>query len=96
VNVRSDRGRFVERPRADEAHLGSTVLAEDRDLARRAAVDPLRAAVVAGTSTGCGSPASSSTRSASISRLITNALPVCRWQLRQWQQWTNIGSDVSR
>jgi hypothetical protein len=49
-----------------------------------------------GASTGCGSPATSSTRSASISRLITNALPVCRWQFRQWQQWVNIGSDLSR
>jgi hypothetical protein len=28
--------------------------------------------------------------------LMTNALPVWRWQLRQWQQWTNNGSDVSR
>jgi hypothetical protein len=36
-----------------------------------------------GTSTGCGSPASSCTRSASISTLMTKALPVCRWQFRQ-------------
>ena len=36
-----------------------------------------------GTSTGCGSSASSSTRSVSISTLMTNALPVCRWQFRQ-------------
>src|ERR1041385_2580999 len=49
-----------------------------------------------GTSIACGSPASSSIRSPSISKLITNALPVCRWQFRQWQQWTNIGSDMSR
>jgi hypothetical protein len=27
--------------------------------------------------------------------LITNALPVCRWQSRQWQQFTNIGFDCS-
>jgi hypothetical protein len=27
--------------------------------------------------------------------LITNALPVCRWQSRQWQQFTNIGADCS-
>jgi hypothetical protein len=27
---------------------------------------------------------------------MTKALPVCRWQSWQWQQWTNIGSDVSR
>ena len=32
---------------------------------------------------GGGSPASSSTRSVSIRTLMTNALPVCRWQLRQ-------------
>ena len=43
-----------------------------------------------------GAPAVMSTRSASIRTLITNALPVCRWQLRQWQQWTKSGSDVSR
>ena len=36
------------------------------------------------------------TRSASIMRLMTKALPVCRWQFRQWQQWTKSGSDVSR
>jgi hypothetical protein len=30
---------------------------------------------------------SNSTRSASISRLIAKALPVCPWQFRQWQQW---------
>jgi hypothetical protein len=28
--------------------------------------------------------------------LTTKALPVCRWQLRQWQQWTKSGSLVSR
>src|SRR5918999_2191958 len=49
-----------------------------------------------GTSTDWGSPASSSTLSVSISTLTTNALPVWRWQLRQWQQWTKSGSDVSR
>ena len=49
-----------------------------------------------GASTGCGAPAVTSTRSASISTLITNALPVWRWQLRQWQQWTKSGSDISR
>ena len=49
-----------------------------------------------GTSTGCGSPASSSTRSVSMSRLITKALPVWRWQFRQWQQFVKSGSDVSR
>ena len=27
-----------------------------------------------------------------MSALITNALPVWRWQSRQWQQWTNIGA----
>jgi hypothetical protein len=28
--------------------------------------------------------------------LMTNALPVCRWQLRQWQQCVISGSEVSR
>jgi hypothetical protein len=28
--------------------------------------------------------------------LMTNALPVWRWQLRQWQQFTNSGSLASR
>jgi len=28
--------------------------------------------------------------------LMTKALPVCRWQFRQWQQWTNIGSEANR
>src|SRR5207237_5446397 len=37
-----------ERARANKAHRGASVLAEDRDLTGRAAVDPLVAAVVAG------------------------------------------------
>jgi hypothetical protein len=49
-----------------------------------------------GIRTGSGAPASSAIRSVSISALSTNALPVCRWQSRQWQQWTNIGADPSR
>src|SRR5208337_794369 len=49
-----------------------------------------------GTGTASVSPLSVSTRSVSISALITKALPVCRWQSRQWQQWTNIGFDASR
>src|SRR5580765_4638950 len=59
-------------------------------------MDRLLAAVVPRHLDPCGAPATSSTRSASISRLITNALPVWRWQFRQWQQWTKSGSDVSR
>jgi hypothetical protein len=27
---------------------------------------------------------------------MTNALPVWRWQFKQWQQWMNIGSDANR
>ena len=54
------------------------------------------AAVVAGRVHGLRVAARSSTRSASSSRLITNALPVWRWQFRQWQQLTNSGSEVSR
>jgi hypothetical protein len=49
-----------------------------------------------GTSTRRGSPATISIRSASISMLIANALPVWRWQLRQWQQWVISGLAVSR
>src|SRR5690349_14857298 len=49
-----------------------------------------------GTPTGAGSPDRTSTRSASIRALMTKALPVCRWQSRQWQQCTNIGADRIR
>ena len=58
-------------------------------------MDPLHAAVVA-RSVDRLRLALDVTRSASISRLITNALPVWRWQLRQWQQCTKSGSEVSR
>ena len=47
MNVGGDRPGLVERPGAHEADFGAPVLAEHRDLARRAAVDPLSAAVVA-------------------------------------------------
>jgi hypothetical protein len=30
-----------------------------------------------------------------MSELMTNALPVCRWQSRQWQQCTNIGASFN-
>src|SRR5207237_7741486 len=46
-DVRPHRGRIVERAGADEAELRSRVLAVHRDLAVRAAEDPLHAAVVA-------------------------------------------------
>src|SRR5438874_2204899 len=46
VDVGRDRRGLVERAGAHEPHLGPRVLAEDRDLAGRAPVDPLRAAVV--------------------------------------------------
>jgi hypothetical protein len=49
-----------------------------------------------GVITGSGAPAKVSTRSLSISALITKALPVSVWQLVQWQQWTNIGAELSR
>jgi hypothetical protein len=35
-------------------------------------------------------------RVVSMSALITKALPVWRWQSRQWQQWTNIGELIIR
>jgi hypothetical protein len=47
VDVRRDGGRLVERAAADEAHLRPPVLAVDRHLTVRAAVDPLGAPVVA-------------------------------------------------
>lgn len=47
VDVRRDGGRIIERPAADEAHVGMAVLAEDGHLAVAAAKDPLNAAVVA-------------------------------------------------
>jgi hypothetical protein len=46
VYVGRNIGRIVERPAANEAHLARPVLAEERDLALRAAEDPLDAAVV--------------------------------------------------
>src|SRR5262245_29312381 len=49
-----------------------------------------------GTSTGTVSPLRTCTWSLSITMLMTNALPVCRWQFKQWQQCTNIGLAVSR
>ncbi len=45
---------------------------------------------------GTGVAPSSSTRSVSMMALMTKALPVWRWQSRQWQQLTNIGGDASR
>jgi hypothetical protein len=48
VHVRRDRRRVVERAAADEEHVGAPVVAVHRDLTRRAAVDALLAAVVAG------------------------------------------------
>ena len=45
---------------------------------------------------GFGVPDSISMRSVSMSALMAKALPVCLWQSRQWQQWTNIGAAVSR
>ena len=45
---------------------------------------------------GSVAPFVSSTRSASMIALITNALPVSRWHQVQWQQLTNIGADASR
>jgi hypothetical protein len=49
-----------------------------------------------GTSTAAGSPVTTSNNVVSINMLMTNALPVCRWQFRQWQQWTMSGSDINR
>jgi hypothetical protein len=49
-----------------------------------------------GIATGAGSRPDTTTRSASTRALIANALPVWRWQSRQWQQCTNIGADVRR
>jgi hypothetical protein len=48
VDVRCDSGGLVERAAANEPHLGRSVVAENGDLAGRAAEDPLLAAVGAG------------------------------------------------
>ena len=65
-------------------HFGAPVLAEDRRLAGRTAEDLLRAAVVARHVDRLRDARNAlPTRSASMSRLMTKALPVCRWQFRQ-------------
>ena len=43
-----------------------------------------------------GAPERSSTRSVSISALITKAEPVSRWHQRQWQQCTKRGRLARR
>src|SRR5215469_4747160 len=49
-----------------------------------------------GTLTGSSVPDRGVMRSVSMSALSTKALPVCRWQSRQWQQCTNMGADLRR
>jgi hypothetical protein len=56
----------------------------------------VRPAAVVGTPIGLRFSRQQHDAVASISALSTNALPVWRWQSRQWQQWTNIGAEVSR
>jgi hypothetical protein len=48
------------------------------------------------TRTGSCDPSMSSMQLRSITALIAKALPVCFWQSRQWQQFTNIGGRVRR
>jgi hypothetical protein len=48
-----------------------------------------------GIEVGVGGAPATSMRSVSIKAFSTKALPVCRWQSRQWQQWTNIGGVIS-
>lgn len=97
VHVRRQRRRFVKRADADEAKLrNAAVDAPYCYLAGGAAIDSCGRPLSVGTATGSGLPESKMTRSASMSALSTKALPVCRWQSRQWQQCTNIGSEVSR
>ena len=83
MNVGRDSRGVIERAAANEPHLGASVLAEDPtwQVGQRKILCVLPSS--RGTSTVCGSPSSSSTRSVSISRLMTKALPVCRWQFRQ-------------
>jgi hypothetical protein len=79
------RGAYAghrERAAAKEPNL-AVCTGRRPPLTGRTAEDPRGAAVVAGTSTGFGLAAGSSTRSASISRLTTNALLVCRRQFTQ-------------
>src|SRR5262249_45083236 len=49
-----------------------------------------------GIDVGSGAAPRRSMRSVSMIALMTKALPVWRWHNMQWQQWTNIGADVSR
>jgi len=49
-----------------------------------------------GVSTASGSPAVSSTRSASIIAFNAKDDPVSRWHHVQWQQWTKSGRVVMR
>src|SRR5262249_44161981 len=49
-----------------------------------------------GIDVASGAAPRSSMRSVSMIALMTKALPVWRWHILQWQQWTNIGADVSR
>jgi hypothetical protein len=79
-------GRVVERSAPNEAHLRRAVLAEDRDLTCRTPKDPLRAAVVAWRVNRVRRSREHLHAVSLISRLTTNALPVWRWQFKQWQQ----------
>ena len=47
MNVGRDRRRPIESTDADEPHLGASVLAENRHLARRASKDPLGTPIIA-------------------------------------------------
>ena len=98
MDVGRHRVGLVERADAHEAHrvAGAGVVAPQRDaaLGQRQIFWPLPLAD--GVITASGSPASSSTRSASIMALSAKAAPVSRWHQRQWQQCTNSGLDVMR
>jgi hypothetical protein len=98
VDVWLDLARRIERADAHEAQdvRGAAIIAPQRDLAIGTAPDLLTASLSDGVITGSGDPLSVSTSALSTRALITNALPVSVWHEVQWQQWTNIGSRLSR
>ena len=86
VHIWRDGDRIVERAGTNVAQLAPTVFAEHRDLAALAAKDPLRVTIVAGNLGWLRRFPEHLHTIGLDSRLITNALPVWRWQFRRWQQ----------
>ena len=86
MHIWRDGDRIVERAGTNVAQLAPTVFAEHRDLAALAAKNPLRVTIVAGNLGWLRRFPEHLHTIGLDSRLITNALPVWRWQFRRWQQ----------